>query len=97
MKMTKKQNNTVLKPLPFIAPGSEKKITPEEMNKRKIKFERLEKIGEKHTVITGHDVDGETENPSRIKAMILINQDKDVPEELLKQIEEYDKELLKTK
>ena len=39
--MTKKQNNTVSKPLPFIAPGSEKKITPEEMNKRKIKIERL--------------------------------------------------------
>ena len=90
----RKQNNTVSKPLPFIAPGSEKKITPEEMKKRKKKFERLEKIGEKHTVITGHDADGETENPYRIKAMVLINQDKDVPEELIKQIEEYDKKVL---
>ena len=44
----RKQNNTVSKPQPFIAPGSEKKLTPEEINKRKIKFERLEKIGEKH-------------------------------------------------
>ena len=46
MKMTKKQNNTVSKPLPFIAPGSEKKITPEEMKKRKKKFERLEPLDE---------------------------------------------------
>ena len=91
----RKQNNTVSKPQPFIAPGSEKKVTQEEINKRRIKFERLEKIGEKHTVITGNDGEGETENPYRIQAMILINQDKDVPEELLKQIEEYDKQLLK--
>jgi hypothetical protein len=93
----RKQNNAVSKPQPFIAPGSEKKLTPEEINKRKIKFERLEKIGEKHTIITGYDAEGETENPYRIKAMILINQDKDVPEELIRQIEEYDKQLLKTK
>ncbi|WP_026658400.1 hypothetical protein [Butyrivibrio sp. AC2005] len=92
----KKTSNNVSKPQPFIAPGSEKKLTPEEINKRKVKFERLEKIGEKHTIITGYDGEGETENPYRIKAMILINQDKDVPEELIKQIEEYDKQLLKT-
>ncbi len=92
----RKISNNVSKPQPFIAPGSEKKLTPEELNKRKIKFERLEKIGEKHTIVTGYDEEGEKENPYRIKAMVLINQDKDVPEELLRQIEEYDKKLLKS-
>lgn len=92
----KKQQNNISKPQPFIAPGSEKKLTEEELKKRQVKFERLEKIGENHTVVKGDDYEeGETENPYRIQAMIMINQDKDVPEELIKQIEEYDKEILK--
>ena len=93
----KKQQNTVSKPSPFIAPGSEKKPSTDELKKRQIKFERLEKIGEKHTIVTGQDItEGEMENPYRIKAMVLINQDKDVPEELIRQIEEYDKTMLGT-
>ena len=93
-----KQKKEISKPQPFVAPGSEKKPTSDEIAKRQVKYERLEKIGEKHTIVTGMDItEGEIENPYRVKAMVLINQDKEVPEELLKQIEEYDQELLNTK
>ncbi len=44
----------------------------------------------KTTIVRG-DIDSEYVNPYKIESIILINQDKDVPEELIKKIEEYDK------
>lgn len=87
----KKEVNTL--PKPFIAPGSDVKPTKEELKKRQKKYNMLERIGVKTTIVGG-DVDPEYENPYRIEAMILINQDKDVPEELIQKIEEYDKKIL---
>ena len=87
----KKEVNTT--PKPFIAPGSDVKPTEEELKKRQKKYNILERIGVKTTLVRG-DVDPELANPYRIEAMLLISQDKDVPEELIKKIEEYDKNIL---
>ena len=74
-------------PTPFIAPGSDIPITEEEIEFRKRKAERLKEIG-----INPYKFGpAEDENPYRVQAMILINQDKEVPEELLYKIEKYNK------
>lgn len=74
------------KPKPFIAPGSEVALTKEEMEKRKRKIKRLEQINENYSRIT----EDEFENPYRIQALALIAKDEDIPEELLKQIKEFE-------
>ncbi len=77
------------KPAPFIAPGSEIPVTPEELERRKRKRQRLEKLGIDPTKIVD---DGESENPYLVEAMVYISQDKDVPEEILRKIKQYDEE-----
>jgi hypothetical protein len=85
--MTKKEAPRLLqKPKPFIAPGSETPITSEEIKKREKRIELLELIGEHPTRVT----DDEFENPYRLKAIALISEDKDIPEELLEQIKKFD-------
>lgn len=74
------------KPKPFIAPGSETPITSEEIKKREKTIQLLELIGEHPTRVT----DDEFENPYRLKAIALISEDKDIPEELLEQIKKCD-------
>lgn len=73
-------------PKPFIAPGSETPITPQEIEKREERIKKLEQIGEHPTRVT----EDEFENPYKLKAIALISEDKEVPEELLKQIEVFE-------
>ena len=87
--MMKKDAQTLLqKPKPFIAPGSETPITSEEIKKRERRIELLEMIGEHPTRVTNV----EFENPYRLKAIALIYEDKDIPEELLEKIKKFDEE-----
>lgn len=81
------------KPAPFIAPDSQMMTTQTEVSKRKQKAEMLKKIGENPSLIT----EGEIENPYRVKAMVLIQQGKEIPDELLAQIEQYDREVIHAK
>ena len=41
--------------------------------------------------MTGVDTEQEYENPYKVEALIYISEDKSIPEELLKKIEEFDK------
>lgn len=75
------------KPKPFIAPGSQTPITAQEIERRKRQIERLEMIGETPTRVT----DEEFENPYKLKAIELIAEDKDVPEDILREIQEFEK------
>ena len=81
-----------IKPQPYIAPYSDVPLTKEDLDKRQRKYYRLKKIGVNPTVIVDDSEDGEIENPYRIEAMILINRDEEVSDELLKKIQQYDKE-----
>ena len=63
----KKKTNTL--PKPFIAPGSDVKPTEEELKKRQKKYNMLERIGVKTTIVRGDD-DIEYENPYRIEARV---------------------------
>ncbi len=84
----KKETNVLLqKPKPFIAHGSQAPITEEDVKKRERKIKRLEQIGERPTRVT----EEEYENPYKIQAIALIEEDKDVPEELIKKINEFGK------
>ena len=85
--MKNNSNALTKKPKPFIAPGSQIPVTPEELEKRQRRLERLEQIGEHPTRVT----EEEYVNPYKLEAIVLINADKDVPEELMKKIEEFDK------
>ncbi|MBR1702010.1 MAG: hypothetical protein IJ716_08650 [Lachnospiraceae bacterium] len=78
------------KPAPFIAPNSQIMTTQTELSKREQKAEMLKKIGENPSLITEEEI----ENPYRVKAMVLIQQDKEIPDELLAQIEQYDREVI---
>ena len=84
---------SVKKPKPYIAPYSDIPVTKEELEKRQRKYYRLKKIGVNPTLIV-EDGNGEaeTENPYRIQAMIMINRDEEVPDELIEQIKKYDME-----
>ena len=85
----KNDSNVLLKkPKPFIAPGSQESVTNEDIEKRKRKIERLEQIGERPTRVT----EEEFENPYKLQAIALIEADKDIPEELLKKIKDFEKE-----
>lgn len=91
--MKKETYVSLQKPKPFIASGSQTPITEEDIKKRKRKIERLEQIGERPTRVT----EEEYENPYKLQAIALIEEDKDVPEELIKQIKEFEKTYLKEK
>ena len=83
--MKKKEQQIVSeKPEPFFAYGSQEDVTETELENRKIRMERAEKIGECFTKV----------NPYKIQALALIAEDKPIPEELLKQIEEFEKDRL---
>lgn len=88
------EQSSIKKPSPYIAPYSDIAVTKEELERRKRRYYRLKKIGVNPTIIVDADNDNTTEkeNPYRIEAMILINRDEDVPEELLKKIKKYDME-----
>lgn len=89
--MKKKEQQIVSeKPEPFFAYGSQEDVTETELEKRKIRMERAEKIGECFTKVT----EEEWVNPYKIQALALIAEDKSIPEELLKQIEEFEKDRL---
>ena len=89
--MKKETYVSLQKPKPLIAPGSQTPITEEDIKKRKRKIERLERIGERPTRVT----EEEYENPYKLQAIALIEEDQDVPEELIKQIKEFEKTYLK--
>ena len=92
MKNNNQKQQSVKKPAPYIAPYSDVPVTKEELEKRKRKYFQLKKVGVNPTLIVDDNEDKEEENPYRIQAMILINRDEEVPEELIKQIQKYDKE-----
>lgn len=86
----KEQQIASEKPEPFFAFGSQEDVTEAEIENRKIRMERAEQIGECFTKVT----EEEWVNPYKIQALALIAEDKPIPEELLKQIEEFEKDRL---
>lgn len=87
MKNNKIENNKIS---PFIAPHSEDAPTKEELDRRSRQYNRLMALGLDSALIDDTQVGRERENPYAIQAMILINQDKEVPEELIRKIKKYD-------
>lgn len=71
----------------FFAPESNIPITQEEIEKRKRRVARAEAIGSSITRVT---TEPEHENPYRAQALAYIIEDKDIPDELLLKIKEYD-------
>lgn len=90
-----KTSNTknIKKPTPFYAVGSTTPISKEEMERRRIRYQRLMKLGINPTKITQDDSCEEHENPYRVEIMVLINQDKEIPQELIEKMRAYDKTL----
>ena len=68
-------------------PESQTPVSNDEIEKRKRMIARLEQIGENPTRVT----DNEYENTYKLEAIALIAEDKDVPEELMKKIEEFER------
>ncbi len=87
MKNNKIESNKIS---PFIAPYSEDAPTKEELDRRSRQYNRLMALGIDPTLIDDTQMGRERENPYAIQAMILINQDKEVPEELIQKIKKYD-------
>lgn len=87
MENRKMKNNKIS---PFIAPHSADAPTKEEFDRRSRQYNRLMALGIDPTLIDDTQVGRERENPYAIQAMILINQDKEVPEELIQKIKKYD-------
>ena len=88
--MMKEYKNSIekkTKPAPFIAFGSAEPISKEEVEKRKRIIERAEKLGIK---VTSLDTELENENPYTVEALIYIMEDKPVPEELVKKIQDFE-------
>ena len=73
-------------PEPFIAPYSNTPVTQEEIEKRLTKMKRAEEIGASITKVT----DEGYENPYRVKALVYINKNQEVPDKLKKKIKEFD-------
>lgn len=71
---------------PFIAPYSNIPVTKEEIESRHTKINRAEEIGASITRVTNEGY----ENPYRVKALIYINKNQEVPEELKRKIKEFD-------
>ena len=82
------------KPAPFYAIGSTIPITQEELNKRKTRYRRLMAMGINPMLIVDTENADEHENPYRVEVMLLINQDKEVPQELVEKMQQYDKEYM---
>lgn len=87
MENRKMKNNKIS---PFIAPHSADAPTKEELDRRSRQYNRLMALGIDPTLIDDTQVGRERENPYAIQAMILINQDKEAPEELIQKIKKYD-------
>lgn len=76
---------------PFIAPGSLEPVTPAELEKRKRRIARAEAIGLSIMRVTSEQIyDEEYENPYHVEALRYILQDKDVPEEVLQKIKDFE-------
>ena len=73
---------------PVNAPYSNVPVTNQELKKRKRKYDRLKALGVDPTLFVCENE--ESENPYLIQAMVIINQDRDVPLELIEKIKEYD-------
>ena len=71
---------------PFIASNATQPSS-DEIARRKRKYDRLISIGVDPTLLSSDEP--EKENPYIIEAMVLINEDKDVPPELLEKIKKY--------
>lgn len=84
------QNNEISS---FIAPYSEAAPTKEELDRRSRQYDRLMALGINPTLIDDTQVDREREDPYVIQAMLLINQDKDVPEELAQKVRKYNQKI----
>ena len=76
---------------PFNISQDKLEITPTEFARRKRKYHRLEKLGIDPTLVED-DKYSVFDNPYLIEAMVYIADDKDVPEEVVKKIEEFNKE-----
>ncbi len=83
------------KPAPFYATGSTTPVTQEELNKRKMRYHRLMAMGINPTLIVDTENADEHENPYRVEVMLLINQDKEVPQELVEKMQQYDIDYMK--
>ena len=86
-----KEKNRAIEP--FFAIGSSVKPTKEEIEKRKIKYQRMLEIGVDTAILR----EEENENPYRIEAVVLINQGMEVPQDLLIKIKKYDEEYAEVK
>ena len=62
-------------------------ISNEEIEKRKRVIERAEKLG---IHVTSLDVEVEYENPYKLEALIYIWEDKEVPEDIIKKMKEFE-------
>jgi hypothetical protein len=63
------------------------------MERRQIRYQRLEKLGINPIMLNHDDSCEEHENPYRVEIMVLINQDKEIPQELIEKMRAYDKTL----
>ena len=99
--MKREENNqcdtNTIKNLPFIAQGSLEPVTQAELEKRKRRIARAEAIGLSiMRVISEINPEEEFENPYHVEALRYILDDMDVPEEVLRKIDEFkEKNLLK--
>ena len=73
---------------PIIPPHSLEPVTEEELARRKRQYNRLLDLGIDPTLVTEGN---EKEDPFVLQALILINQDKEVPPELAQKVREYTK------
>jgi len=83
----------IKKPSPFYAFGSTTPISKEEMERRQIRYQRLEKIGINPIMLNHDDAFEEKENPYKVEIMVLVNQDKEIPHELIEKMRAYDNTL----
>jgi hypothetical protein len=90
--MIENRTKKIKNPAPFIAPYSDIPATTDEIKKRKKQRQEAEKIGASITKVT----DDEIENPYRVKALVLISQNKPVPKELKEQIIQFDEKFIQS-
>lgn len=74
------------KPRPYIAFGAQETVTGIQIEKRKLRMERAEKIGESFTRVT----EEECVNPYKIQALAFISEDKPIPEEIIQKMQEFE-------
>ena len=93
MKRDNDIKESIKKPDSFIAPYSDREVSEAELERRKRKNNRLRSIGVNPKKIV--DEESETENPYRVKAMVYITRDEEVPKKLLEKMNKYDTEIKK--